>query len=328
MGRTRAATGPRSVSGRFDGNTVTLIGYTHGRVVHITDALRVATFGGVSAFPIRVAERMGWPADHGLRLSTTNTTDSSALRDDLLAGRVEIAHAAPDNVFAWADAAGAGTEPTVVVVWLAGSNGPISLVSRTPGPIAALSGARIGVDAPTSGFAPILFRLLARAGLTSQDAELVPLGATRGRYAALLEGRVDASMLTLPWSTLAVAAGCHLLGDHASVTPGLLTSAAIVRRDWLTDHAAVADRYRAMLARALTWLRDPGSRDTAVAWLADDLALDTVVASHVLAAMADPAVGWPTAIDLDPHALDTGHAARIAIGMTPTRAAAEYLVTA
>jgi len=56
--------------------------------------------------------------------------------------------------------------------------------------------------------------------------------------------------------------------------------------------------------------------------------LDTAVASHVLTAMADPAVGWPTAIDLDPHALDTGHAARTAIGMAPARAAAEYLVPA
>jgi len=256
-----------------------MIGYTHGRVVHITDALRVATFGGISAFPIRVAERMGWPADDGLRLSTTNTTDSSALRDDLLAGRVEIAHAAPDNVFAWADTAGAGTEPTVVAVWLAGSNGPISLVSRSPGPIAALGGARIGVDAPTSGFAPILLRLLGTAGLTSQDVELVPLGATRGRSAALLEGRVDASMLTLPWSTLAVAAGCHLLGDHASVNarpadvgrhrpPRLAGRSSCGRGSLSGDARARADLapgtgvpgYRRRLARGTIWCSTPRSR--------------------------------------------------------------------
>ncbi|MEZ4595509.1 MAG: ABC transporter substrate-binding protein [Chloroflexota bacterium] len=292
---------------------------------HLTSQVRVATFGGVSAFPVRVAERLGLTSGRGLTLETGTTPDSTSLRDDLLAGRIDIAHAAPDNAVAWADASGPASGPTTVAVWLAGSNGPISLVSRPAGPLASLRGARIGVDAPDSGFAPILVRLLGAAGLGPDDVDLVPLGATRRRYAALADGLVDASMLTLPWSALAVMAGCHRLADHASVAPCLLTSAAIVRRGWLGEHPAVAEGYRAALAGALSWLRDQGSRDAATAWLAEDLGLDEPVAREVLAVMDDPLLGWPAAVDLTRDALDDVIALRASAGRPPARDGASYL---
>lgn len=320
-----------TVSVRSDGNRNVRIGYTQSTVGHIADDVRATTFGGVSAFPTLVAERLGLATAHGLVLDVSRTTDSTALRDDLLAGRIDVAHAAPDNVFAWADpAAGAGAPqadlPTVVAAWLAGSNGPITLVARAASRIGDLRGARIGVDAPTSGFAPILLRLLASDGLTEADVELVALGATRGRFAALLEGRIDASMLTLPWSTLARAAGHHIVADHALVAPGLLTSATIVRRDRLADRGPVLDRYRSMLAAAFAWLRDPASRDTAATWLADDLDLERHTALDILDAMSHPSTGWPASVDLDRDALDVAHSLRASIGRAPARPADAYLV--
>jgi ABC-type nitrate/sulfonate/bicarbonate transport system substrate-binding protein len=290
--------------------------------------VRVGTFGGVSAFPLLVAERLGLATAHGLSLAAARTSASGTLRDDLLGGRIDVAHAAPDNAIAWADAldGDAHRGPASVAVWLAGSNGPITLVARQAPDIASLRGGRIAVDAPTSGFAPILVRLLASAGLTSADVELVALGATRTRHAALVEGRVDASMLTLPWSALAVAAGLRRLGDHATIAAGMLTSAAIVRRDWLATHADLADRYRRLVAEALGWLRDPASRDTAAAWLAEDLGLEAATASQVLDAMADPAVGWPTSVDPSARGLEVAVALREAAWLRPLRAASAYLV--
>ncbi len=303
----------------------------------------MATFGGVSALPLLVAERLGLTSAHGLALTTTRTTDSTALRDDLLAGRIDVAHAAPDNVFAWVDDAPGdapgdaepadetpGVEPdaqTPIGVWLAGSNGPITLLAHQASRIADLRGARLGVDAPTSGFAPVLVGLLATAGLGTRDVELVPLGATRGRYRALLEGRIDASMLTLPWSTLAERAGGHGLADHAAIAAGLLTSAALVRRDRLRARHEPLDRYRTVLAAAVAWLRDPASRDTAARWLAEDLELEIDVALDVLDTMADPVTGWPASVDPRPGALDAAHALRASIGRQPARDADAYLVT-
>jgi ABC-type nitrate/sulfonate/bicarbonate transport system substrate-binding protein len=191
-----------------------------------------------------------------------------------------------------------------------------------------LRGARIGVDSPTSGFAPILVRLLDAAGVADTDVELVALGATRGRYQALIEGRIDASMLTLPWSTLAVAAGGHVLGDHTSVAPGLLTSAAIARRRWLDDARETATSYRSMLGQAVAWLRDPASLPTAAAWLAEDLGAEPAIAREVLASMADPVTGWRSDVGLDAGSLDMAHELRASVGRPPGRVASEYLVAA
>ncbi|MFN8518548.1 MAG: ABC transporter substrate-binding protein [Chloroflexota bacterium] len=290
--------------------------------------VRVGTFGGVSALPLLVAQRLGLDTAHGLSLATARTSDSGTLRDDLLAGRIDVAHAAPDNAIAWADAldGDAHRGPASVAVWLAGSNGPITLVAREAPDIASLRGGRIAVDAPTSGFAPILVRLLASAGLASADVELVALGATRMRHAALLEGRVDASMLTLPWSALAVGAGLRRLGDHATIAAGMLTSAAIVRRDWLATHAELADRYRRTVDAALGWLRDPASHDTAAAWLAEDLGLEADTAGEVLEVMADRIVGWPPSVVPAVRAIEETATLRVAAGLRPLRPASDYLV--
>lgn len=291
----------------------------------------MATFGGVSALPLVVAVRRGLVTAHGLDLTVGRTTDSVTMGDDLLAGRVDVAHAAPDNVFGWADGVsdGAnGTGPSSVAAWLAGSNGPIALVARTASRIVDLRGARIGVDSPTSGFAPILMRMLDAASVDSADVELVALGATRGRAQALIEGRIDASMLTLPWSTLAVGAGGHLLADHTSVTHGLLTSAAIARRRWLADEPETAARYRSMLAQAVAWLRDPASRTAAATWLAEDVGVEPTIAREVLSSMAHPVTGWPRDVALDARSLDMAHELRTSLGRPPRRVASDYLVAA
>lgn len=267
--------------------------------------VRVGTFGGASALPLVVAERLGLFASVGLRVETERTTDSGALRRDLAEGRLEVVHLAPDNVLAWRDGAATGTEPLAVSAWLGGSNGPIALVAREATAIAGLRGACIGVDARGSGFAPILRRLLASAGVAEADVELVELGATRGRAVALLDGRVDATMLTLPWITLATDAGATVLADHRAVAPGLLTSCGASLDGWLDGEGRdLAPAYAGALDGAIAWLRGRDGVDAATGWLADELGVAPSVAAATLAVMLDPATGWPRRSGVTPGALD------------------------
>ena len=164
--------------------------------------LEIGTFGGASALPIVVAQAVGVFDRAGLDVKASRTTDSGWLRDELRAGSLAVVHLAPDNIIAWADDGGAP-----VRAWLAGSAGPISLVAGSARSIGDLRGSRLGVDSPQSGFAPILRQLLAAGGVGVDEVELVSLGATRLRYTNLREGRVEATMLTLPWSLLAQRSG-------------------------------------------------------------------------------------------------------------------------
>lgn len=269
--------------------------------VHV---VQVGTFGGASAFPLLVAERLGLFDSVGLRVATERTTDSGALRRGLAEGRLQVVHLAPDNVLAWRDGA-AGQEPLAVSAWLSGSNGPIALVARGVTSIAGLRGTCIGVDAKGSGFAPILRRLLASAGIAEDDVELVELGATRGRAAALLAGRVDATMLTLPWISLATDAGATVLADHRAVAPGLLTSCGASLDGWLDGEGRdLAPAYAAALDGAIAWLRGREVTDEATGWLAEELGVATPVAAATLAVMVDPASGWPRRSGVTPGAMD------------------------
>jgi ABC-type nitrate/sulfonate/bicarbonate transport system substrate-binding protein len=252
------------------------------------ERVRVATFGGASALPVLVAERVGAFATRGIEVEQTRTADSGSLRDGLADGSLDIVHAAPDNVIAWRD--GRGLEARA---WLAGSSGPIALVARDATAVAGLRGGRIGVDAVQGGFAPILRRLLQAGGLADRDVELVPMGATRLRYVALMDRDVAATMLTLPWSQLAQERGASILADHRDVAPDLLTSCAISTEPWLRTNAEVAGAYAEAIDAAVAWLRRGEDAGTAVAVLAEDMGVPEASAASVLTTMREPVTGWP-----------------------------------
>ena len=254
--------------------------------------LAIGTFGGVSAFPLLVAQETGRFAEADLDIEVMVTRDSGSLREGLETGELAIAHLAPDNVIAWAD------DAAPVRAWLGGSAGPISLLARDAEHIRDLRGRRIAVDSPRSGFTPILRQLLRTGDVDPADVELVATGATRLRFAALQGGAVDATMLTLPWSTLAAASGLIVLGDHLDVAPALLTSCAASLTAWLAHNEAIAAPYALAIDAAVAWIREPAHHAEAAAMLAADMRLEPSVATVVLATMLDQRRGWPKTVNL------------------------------
>lgn len=279
----------------------------------------VSAFGGVSAFPIRVALDRGDFQRYGLAVSLGTTSSSGELAEGLLDGSLAVAHAAPDNVIAWSDRSGRAID-----AWLAGSNGPISLVARDAQGIGDLVGRRIGIDAPTSGFAPILHRMLRRAGLSNDDVRLVEVGATRLRAVALGDWDIDATMLTLPWTERAVRDGASILADHRTVAPGLLTSCAASPRDWLVGRPDVAAAYRAAIADAMAWIVAPGTRAAVAAALAGHLGVDEPMADSILDTMSGPS-GWPPDGIVDPAAMAAVGDLRAEVIAPPLRAPGSYV---
>lgn len=286
--------------------------------------LTVGTFGGASAFPTLVADRIGACAARGIAVTMWRTPDADALRTGLDEGRLDLVHATPDNVVAWRDGRAGGPGSRVAAV-LAGGNGPISLVGRGMGAGMDLRGRRIGVDAPQSGFAPILRRVLAGWGLGETEVELIPLGATRIRFESLIAGGIDASMLTLPWSRLAEEAGCTVLTDHRSVAPDLLTSCTIARIDPMGPGEAAIAAYGDALEDALAWVAEPRNTTPATDWLAQDLMIDRASASSVLATMRDPVTGWPAPHSLDRSSLAATLVLRAEIGVPAREAPGAYV---
>jgi ABC-type nitrate/sulfonate/bicarbonate transport system substrate-binding protein len=259
--------------------------------------LTVLTFGGLSILPVRAASALGLFEAAGMAIELIRVTGSGEIRDQLAGGSTQVAHLAPDNVIAWSD------EGLPVRAWLAGSNGPISLLARGPDSITDLRGRRVGVDSERSGFVTILRGLLEEAEIRLAEVELVAIGATRLRYESLVDGVIDATMLTLPWTQLARRDGATDLGDHRRVAPGLLTSCAASMEAWLRNEPDLAVRYAKAVAAGTAWVRDAVHRAAVVELLMEEMRIEAQVATEVLAEMDDPAAGWPADVALTAESL-------------------------
>jgi ABC-type nitrate/sulfonate/bicarbonate transport system substrate-binding protein len=258
--------------------------------------LRVCTFAGASSLPLLAAEELDLFRASGLDVNLVQTRSSDELMNGLLDGRFAIVHAAPDNYVAWRDRTGAE-----ILAWLGGTSGPVSLVAR-PGiaGIEDLRGRAIGVDAPTSGFVSLLRKLLRGAGLGPDDVSLEIVGATHLRATALREGRIDASMLTLPWSASIARDGFPILADARTAVPRWQGSSGGSLRSWLETEPDTADAYLRTIVAALTWLQIPENAGRTRDIIARRYDIDADIAEAVRSAFVDPVGGWPPSALIDP----------------------------
>jgi ABC-type nitrate/sulfonate/bicarbonate transport system substrate-binding protein len=284
-------------------------------------ALNVCTFSGASSLPLLVAEERRLFAAAGLEVTLVQTRSSDELMTGLVEGRFGIVHAAPDNFIAWRDRTG---HP--IVAWIGGASGPLALMARPGiGTVADLRDRSIAVDAPTSGFVSVLRKILREAGLSADDVRLEPLGATNLRADALMEGRVDATMLTLPWSAAAVRAGMVVLADGRAAAPRLQGGSGGSLAPWLEANPDVADAYLRALVAAITWLQLPGEREAARELVERRYGLAPEVAEEVRAAFSDPRGGWLPSALLDPAGMAAVCELRTENGMPPKEPPEAYL---
>jgi ABC-type nitrate/sulfonate/bicarbonate transport system substrate-binding protein len=171
----------------------------------------------------------------------------------------------------------------------------------------------------------VLRKILREAGMTADDVTFEALGATNLRADALIEGRVDATMLTLPWSAVASRAGMTVLADGRAAAPRLQGGSGGSLAPWLDAHPGTADAYLRALVAAITWLQLPGERDAARALVARRYGLEQDIAEEVRAAFADPRGGWLPSALLDPAGMAAVAELRTENGSPPNEPSDAYL---
>ncbi len=262
--------------------------------------LRVSVFTGAAALPVHIARERGYFAGCGLDVDLVETRGSNELMSGLVDGAFDVVHASPDNVVAWCDREGAD-----IVAWIGLASGPVALVALPGTPsVAALSGGRIAVDAPQSGFASVLRRMLHVGGVDPADVELVPTGSTDLRFEALRGGSVAASLLTLPWLLSAIDEDFAVLVEQRDVAPRLQGACGASLRPWLSSQAESADAYLRAIVAALTWLYLPTSRAIVVSQLRERYRIDDRQADAICDAFLDPVTGWPPSARIDPVGME------------------------
>lgn len=237
------------------------------------DRLRVIAFARPIGFV--AALRNGAFAAEGLAIDYTRATGSTPQIRALLAGEFDLAHTNADNVMAYVD-----REQADLVIVLVAELGIAQRVFARPeiARLRELAGKTVGVDAVGSGFAFVLYKMLADAGVRRGEYEVVSVGGTAERSAALAEGRVDAALLGPPHDAAALAAGCRVLAAASASFRGQPSLTVAARRSWANANGELVRRYCRALLAGVRWAADPANREAAIGLLAADLGSDHATA--------------------------------------------------
>ncbi|MBL8556918.1 MAG: ABC transporter substrate-binding protein [Phenylobacterium sp.] len=230
--------------------------------------MKVIAFAGAANWPIWAGLEAGTFASEGLDVSFALTPNSRQMARDLYDGQAHIAFTSIDNVVAYVE--GQGEEPLAgvpdFVAFLGMDDGLLSVVTQPDLPDAEpLTGRRASVDAPTTGFAFVLYELLARAGLGTPT--IAGVGGGAARLEALLERKHDATLLNAPLDMIAESHGCIRRVRATDVLGAYQGIVAAARRRWLKENGPLASAFIRGLLEALAWLSDPANAPAAKALL-------------------------------------------------------------
>jgi ABC-type nitrate/sulfonate/bicarbonate transport system substrate-binding protein len=184
-------------------------------------------------WPYYVARDEGWFAAAGIEVAETiyPTTDDAVAA--LLAGSVDVAHVISDRQL----------------------SAPLRVVARVlDRPTYRLFGrpGRVGVSGVDSGDGPLVRLLLHHLGV---NGDLVPSDGPEARVTVLLAGRIDATMVTEPFTFTLEDAGVPLLGDLRRALPDFPFALCVVR----DAGPRQLETYLDVLCRARERLRDPAA---------------------------------------------------------------------
>lgn len=228
----------------------------HDQLAAGMQVLTVCVFDGGWNLPLWAAQQQGFFAANGLAVTLEYTAGSRQMVAGFLDGRYPVILLSADNIVAYqqnrAELPVPG-EPDAVM-FMGGDDGLLSLVTA-PGitTMAGLRHAIIGVDAPDTGFALVLYALLEQAGLSRSEVAIAALGSTEERYQALLQGRCQASLLRTPYELMAAEQGCQVLAQTADILPHYQGTVGAVHQHWVDTHQAQLAGFLAAYRAALAW---------------------------------------------------------------------------
>jgi ABC-type nitrate/sulfonate/bicarbonate transport system substrate-binding protein len=185
----------------------------------------------------------------------------------LIRGEFDMATAPLDSVIAYSEGEGAPQAPkdADLVAVFGVNNGALSLVSEPE----ILGGIQlhyktIAVDANGSAISFVVRELLARWQYPPNGYKTIAVGDAPARWGALREKRAAATLLTPPFTQLALAQGYTPLLNVADTLRGYQGTVAATRRDWATTNADAVTGFVRGYRSGLDWLKAPANRSAAL----------------------------------------------------------------
>lgn len=233
-------------------------------------ALREISFGltakTANEWPEYISETMGFFAANGIKDDIIYTGSSAAGAQQLAAGALDISEVSSTQIVE----AIIGGAPFVEVV-AHSEKAPYAVVGKKGlKSLADLKGKMIIVGGPNDITRVFMDKVLAQGGhLKPDDYTYTFAGATNARFAALVNGGVDAAILFPPFSFRAASQGYPLLDDISKYFPTFLFDAFCVQPAWARAHGDLLVAFGKAYIQGVVWLYNPANKARAIQILSD-----------------------------------------------------------
>jgi len=268
--------------------------------------LNIIAFPGAPNLPTFVALEQGFFADAGLDVRLTTTPSSVFQFEKFGTGEFDIAFTAYDNVVAYSEGQGAAKldpMPDFRVLMGVTQIGLSAVVAPEIAQATDLKGKTLALDAPSTGFAFVLYDLLAHLGLPRDAYEAVGVGATPERWASVKAGTHAGTITIEPFTSLAKAAGFKVLTQSGDLFPTYQGGIIAGRKDWVEAHEQETVAFLAAYLKGLRWALDPANREAAAELLGAKM---PEVKPGVLGAVMDSVLSPKTGLTPDGDILPDG----------------------
>ena len=208
-------------------------------------------------WPYLIAEQEGMLQREGIEIKRVLGGTTTATSQALVAGSTDFAQM---NLVQLLSANSAGAD----LVAVAGDTlVPIYALVVHPSirSYADLKGKRLAVAGPTDPLNYIMARMLAANGLTPADYEMLGLGGTPTRLAAVEKGGVAGALVNQPSDFKAIASGLRLLGYSSDYVDNFQYTVTGMRRDWAQANRPLTVRFLRAFARACEFFYEPKNKD-------------------------------------------------------------------
>lgn len=266
-------------------------------------------FPGAPNLPVFVASEKGWFEDTDITVHLTTTPSSSFQAENLASGKFQIAGTAFDNVVAYAEGQGAvAIEPRPdFFAFMGATQIQLALVTLPDVmTVADLKGRSLALDALATGFAFVLYEMLARAGLARDDVTMVPVGATPLRWDSVRNGTHAGTLTIEPFTSIARAQGFNVVETSTNLFASYQGGCFTARRAWAKANGHVIEGFIRGYLKGLAWTLSPDNRGEATEILLRNMeAIKPPVAPRVMDSLLDPRSGLTPEAKLLPDGIAT-----------------------
>jgi ABC-type nitrate/sulfonate/bicarbonate transport system substrate-binding protein len=271
--------------------------------------IELICFAGAPNLPIFAAQQSGAFEDCGVTVNMTTTPSSAYQAEHLIGGTFQMAGTAFDNIVAYQEGQGVfkPDAPPDLFVFMGATQVQLAFITAPDvKTYADVKGRTLSLDALSTGFAFVLYEMLARAGLGPDDYEMVAVGATPKRWESVRDGETAGSLVLQPFTSIAQAQGFNVLETSTDLFDCYQGGTFAASRAWAAANGDAVKGFIKGYLAGLDWTLDPANRDEAAALLLDKMpVLKPGVVDAVMDSLADPRSGLTPMAQILPDGMKT-----------------------